>query len=744
MVVGAYLHGAGKGAAYVYTRTDGVWGQVKKLTAPGGVKGDYFGYRVALDGDTAVVGAYESHGGSGAAYVFARNAGGTEAWGLVKNLVAGDGAADDKFGFAVAVSGDTVVVSAYFDDVGANANQGSVYVFERNQGGAGNWGQVKKLTGSDGEAFDELGYAVALDGDTLVVGADLLTVSGNLQQGAAYVYDRNAGGTENWGQVRKLSASDGASSDRFGVMVGISVDTVVVGAYADDIGASVDQGSAYVFDRNQGGTNNWGAVTKLTATDGAASDRFGWAVGINGDSIVVGAHLADVGINSDQGAAYIFLRNQGGANTWGSVAKLQASDGRVDDSFAVSVAIAGGTVVIGAFQADSVRSDQGAAYFFDRNCGNGTLDSCEQCDDGNSTSGDGCDSNCTVTACGNGIITAGEQCDDGNVIGGDCCSADCQTVEPDGSACNDGDGCPADSCQAGICQPASCPNVDAVVLSSKPVNVSIRRNKPAVAKTVAIAVRNADMVDRTIALSVDASGCPTGLAGLPDFLPKTPDPDTSILVPAGKTKKAKLRLTINSVDFESFNFKAPTRCTLLISAADVIPGGNNDPSPANNVAMLEINVVDKNDPEQTTATVHESLVKSSPPTKINIRLNKASTSKTLSARLVNSDYKPAAENPGDAITLSASTTCPGLTLGTPVCDPTTMSSSVMVKGGAAKKCKITATADAATISTINKLSPQRCTVTLTATGPTNPQVAPLDASNNTTELVIDVLDKNDY
>ncbi len=315
-------------------------------------------------------------------------------------------------------------------------------------------------------------------------------------------------------------------------------------------------------------------------------------------------------------------------------------------------------------------------------------------------------------------------------------------AKPNGTACNDGDGCPADSCQSGACQPVGCPNVDAVVLPGKPLKVTIASNTTSVTKTLSIAVRNADTVDRTIALSVDASACPSGMAGALDFDPTTPTvADTSIMVPAGKTKKAKLPLTINSSDFASFNFKAPARCTLLFTASAAVLGGSNDPNPSNNAAVVELSVIDKNDPEQTVT--HETTIKSARPTSLSIGIGKTTGTKKLTAAVGNADYKPTAENPGDAITLSASTACTGLTLSTPICDPLTTSATVTVKGGTTKSCKLTATANASQITTANQKSPQRCRVTLTATGPSNPQMSPLDGSNNSTELVIDVLDKND-
>jgi len=232
------------------------------------------------------------------------------------------------------------------------------------------------------------------------------------------------------------------------------------------------------------------------------------------------------------------------------------------------------------------------------------------------------------------------------------------------------------------------------------------------------------------------------MTGAPDFVPITLPADTSIVVPAGKVRKARLPLTLRSADFTSFNFRAPTRCTLVVTASAVVAGGSNDPNPSNNRAVIEVNVVDRHDLEETTASGHETLVRSIGPTGLVIPLTRSSATKMLRAAVVNADYRPAAEIPGDPITLSASTTCTGLALGTPVCDPVALSSTVTVRGGSARLCKFTATADAAQISMPNKLSLQRCTVTLTSTGPTDPQTAPRDASNNSTELVIDVLDRN--
>ncbi|MBC7261142.1 MAG: FG-GAP repeat protein, partial [Chloroflexi bacterium] len=270
-----------------------------------------------------------------------------------KKLTASDGAFQDFFGTSVAIWGDTVVVGAYYADVGGNPDQGAAYIFYRNQGGAENWGQVKKITASDGAAYDEFGRSVAIYGDTVVVGASEAAVGGNPGQGAAYLFRRNQGGAENWGQVKKLTASDGAVGDQFGISVAIWGDTVVVGADRDDVGANANQGSAYIFYRNQGGAENWGQVKELLApTDAGVPSVFGQSVAIYGDTVVVGAYQAAVGGVFNYGAAYVFARNQGGAENWGQVKKLVASDGTEGDRFGISVAIWGDTVVVGAYLAD--------------------------------------------------------------------------------------------------------------------------------------------------------------------------------------------------------------------------------------------------------------------------------------------------------------------------------------------------------------------------------------------------------
>jgi hypothetical protein len=219
-------------------------------------------------------------------------------------LTASDGADYDYFGFfSIAISGDTVVVGAVGDDIGANTDQGSAYVFVKPPGGWGNMTQTAKLTASDGAAGDWFGNSVAISGDTVVVAAAAADIGANTDQGSAYVFVKPPGGWGNMTETAKLTASDGADSDQFGASVAISGDTVVVGAVGDDIGANTDQGSAYVFVKPAGGWTNMTETAKLTASDGAYGDRFGFSVAISGDTVVVGAPWKE--------SAYVFVEPHG-------------------------------------------------------------------------------------------------------------------------------------------------------------------------------------------------------------------------------------------------------------------------------------------------------------------------------------------------------------------------------------------------------------------------------------------------
>lgn len=237
LLVGAY-NNANKGAAYVFVQNGTNWTMEAKLTANDGISGDNFGLRVGLDGNTAIVGSYKDDDkgtDSGSAYVFTRN--GTQ-WTQEAKLVANDGAAFDAFGIAVDVSQDTAVVGAYQDD-DKGAESGSAYVFTRN---AGVWTQQAKLTAGDGLANDWFGYALSISNDSIAIGAQRSDAKGT-DSGSAYVYERSG---NMWIEQPKLVANDGIGGDNFGRGIDVSGKTIFVGALNNDEKGN-NAGAAYVF-----------------------------------------------------------------------------------------------------------------------------------------------------------------------------------------------------------------------------------------------------------------------------------------------------------------------------------------------------------------------------------------------------------------------------------------------------------------------------------------------------------------
>ncbi|MFH1378513.1 MAG: putative Ig domain-containing protein [Planctomycetota bacterium] len=401
------------GAAYIFVRTGSIWSQQAYLKASNTDASDVFGCSVAISGDTIVVGAYHeasnatgingdqlnnSAENSGAAYVFVRTG---SIWTQQAYLKASNNGTWDKFGYSVAISGDTIVVGAHGEGsnaTGINGNQsdnsaslsGAVYVFIRN---AGVWSQQAYLKASNTNAGDVFGGSVAISGDTIVVeacGEDSYAtgINGNqsdnsaIESGAVYVFVRNAGV---WSQQAYLKASNTDSEDQFGSHVAISGNTIIVGARYEDSNATgingnqsnnsaSNSGAAYVFVRN---TSVWSQQAYLKASNTEANDVFGWSVAISGDTIVVGARDEESnasGINGDQfnnyagnsGAAYVYVRNAG---VWTQQTYLKASNTGSGDCFGCSVAISGDMIVVGAYSEDSYatgingsQSDNSASY----------------------------------------------------------------------------------------------------------------------------------------------------------------------------------------------------------------------------------------------------------------------------------------------------------------------------------------------------------------------------------------------
>jgi hypothetical protein len=339
-----------EGAVYIFERNAGgpeKWGQVKEIQPSDGAPGNYF-EAVSLSRDTLAVGA-AGNNSRGAVYIFERNTGGTENWGQVKKLTNSDSVFKDGFGGSVCLEGDTLIAAAY----NKGTNTGAVYVFERNAGGTENWGQVKELTASDGARGDYFGAPVSLSSNTLVAGAQ----GKNSYKGAAYIFERNAGGTENWGEIKELTASDGTANDAFGFGVAISGDIVVAGA-SDASYTNLSSGAVYVFERNAGGTENWGQTKRINAADAAVGDSFGGVVAIDGNALGVGAYNKDSGT----GTTYVFDRNTGGSGNWGQVAEFTNSPG---PAFGSAIAINSLTLPTMLVGAPGENNYIGAAYVYE-------------------------------------------------------------------------------------------------------------------------------------------------------------------------------------------------------------------------------------------------------------------------------------------------------------------------------------------------------------------------------------------
>ncbi len=383
---------------------------------------DWFGQSVAVSGNTVVVGAYAEDSNStgvngnsannstyngGAAYVFTRNG---STWTQQAYLKASNTGGGDQFGISVAVWGDTVVIGANCESsnaTGVNGNQtnnfaslaGAAYVFTRS---GTEWTQQAYLKAGNTGDGDQFGIAVAVSGDTVVVGAgsedsNATGVNGNpvdnsaANSGAAYLFTRS--GTT-WTQQAYLKSANSEAGDRFGGSVAVWGDTVVVGAARESSNATgIDgnhadnsasaAGAAYVFTRS--GTE-WTQQAYLKASNTGAGDSFGTAVAVSGDTVIVGASTEGsnaTGVNGNQannstyaaGAAYVFIRS---GTAWTQQAYLKASNTRTQSLFGSSAAVSGDTVIVGAYgensnatgingnQSDNSANAAGAAYVFTR------------------------------------------------------------------------------------------------------------------------------------------------------------------------------------------------------------------------------------------------------------------------------------------------------------------------------------------------------------------------------------------
>lgn len=402
--------GAGSGSAYIYNREGTTWLYQAKLTASDGVANDNFGASVTISGLRAAVGAPlndDSGEGSGSAYVFLKSG---SSWNLEAKLTAGDAAEFEEFGRSVAMDGSWLAVGAQYNHNGTHYGyDGSVYTFTRT-GPSLVWTETDERTPAGTGGFDQFGHDVAVSGNRIVGGWHMHDRSGATNVGSAAVFYRSG---VTWPEQAQLYPDDAAADDNFGFSVSVDEGTVAVGSGGDDHGGMKDSGSVSVFE-NSGGTwafqqrlfagdasagawfgsvavsgpmmiigargddtngtyagaayaflrtgSTWAQQDKMTASDGAEDDHFGWAVDIDANIAVIGAYGGDVGAESS-GVAYVF---SGTGSSWIEDAKLTPFDAAHGDYFGVSVAVSGTTIAVGAPQDDDHGSLSGSVYIYYR------------------------------------------------------------------------------------------------------------------------------------------------------------------------------------------------------------------------------------------------------------------------------------------------------------------------------------------------------------------------------------------
>ena len=329
----------GPGSVYVYNRdAKGNWTEYANLVVCDAACGDGFGAAVSIDGDTIIVGAPAAANSEidGAAYIFTRNEQGD--WSQQAKLVVSDPQIT-KLGGSVALQGNTAVVGLI------STTSPDVFIFARDQNG--NWSHESTLSAPGTSSTN----AIAIQGDTIIVGAPFFGIDDDKQTtiGAVYIFTRDENG--NWVQQEQLlDPNPEMPFNFFGSSVAFDRNTLVVGSLVYEVSR------AYIFNRNEQG--DWLMQQVLDPDGNSSSDNFGASVAIQGDTLVVGASH-----DTPSGSAHIFTRDAGGI--WSEHAKLLQSDGGSNDNFGAAVALDNDTIIVGARADDDNGNSSGSAYIFD-------------------------------------------------------------------------------------------------------------------------------------------------------------------------------------------------------------------------------------------------------------------------------------------------------------------------------------------------------------------------------------------
>ncbi len=333
--------GENSGSVYLFELNGSSWTQKIKRLSLNGYKGNLFGHAVALDGDRALVGAWglgkldgllSDATANGSAYVFDGDQ-------LLQTafILENDEATGDNFGVSVSLSGNRALIGAYLDD-DEGENAGAAYLFELI---SGEWVIVEKLVADDPMVGDGFGWSVSLDGDRALIGS-FIDNGFNSTNSAAYIFDSVKG---IWSQTTKLIPLDDTDFNKFGVSVSLSNNRALVGAWGSE--------SAYVFDLV---SDVWEETQKLQSSDGTFFDNFGRSVSLDGNNILIGA-MGDDDNGSASGSAYVFELT---GNDWLETHKIKQPDGEAFDKFGAAVSLSNNKLIIG-----SPNDGQGSAHIFE-------------------------------------------------------------------------------------------------------------------------------------------------------------------------------------------------------------------------------------------------------------------------------------------------------------------------------------------------------------------------------------------
>ncbi|MCP3917641.1 MAG: hypothetical protein GY711_19010 [bacterium] len=354
--------GSHAGCAYVFEDDGGGWRQVAQLFASNAVAHQGFGSTAAIEGDLIVVGAANARVpsasgalvSSGAVYVFERDVPTPGAWGQTAIIAPPVPYGGERFGEAVALSGDVLVVGSPAAHDSGQPRKGAVHVFRRASGGA--WIHEAELRDPQGLSYDRYGSAVAVDGSRLVAASHIAHVGGLSQVGAADVF---ALGSAGWAHEADLAPAGLVRQGLYGYTLSIEGTTVAIGAPAHASASGVRGGSVFLFERSGG---SWSQLAHLSPGDLEPSDFFGHSAHLDDERLVVGSPMD--GDPSRRGSAYLFGRDPA-LGTFVELEKLRASDGARDDLFGRLVAMSGDTIAVSAPRSDEVGGDSGSIYVFD-------------------------------------------------------------------------------------------------------------------------------------------------------------------------------------------------------------------------------------------------------------------------------------------------------------------------------------------------------------------------------------------